>query len=108
MAIRNEPRPGKCKYLARNIKNFNRDAWLLVAPRIMQQAVLAKFRSNDIIRKKLLDTGDAILVEASDFDTYWGSGLDIFDDDHADPGKWRGSNVLGTILMQVRDILRDE
>ena len=107
LAIRNEPRPGKCKYLARNIKGFNEATWRTVAPLIMKQAVLAKFRGNTAIRKKLLGTGDAVLVEASAFDPFWGSGLDIFDEAHAEPEKWRGFNVLGSILMEVREMLRD-
>ena len=108
LAIRNEPRPGKCKHLAKNIQNFDPNVWRQVAPLIMQQALLAKFRQHDAIRKKLVGTGDVILVEASPFSTYWGSGLDIFDDNHKELWKWRGANMLGTILTQVRDILRDE
>ena len=108
LAIRNEPRPGKCKNLARSIRNFDQRAWHLVAPVIMKQAVVAKFRGNAVIRKKLLKSGDAILVDASPFDPFWGSGLDIFDDAHTEPEKWRGFNVLGNILMDVREMLRND
>ena len=102
-----EPRPGKAKHLARNIKNFDRDAWQIVAPQIMESVLMKKFQQNLEARRKLLDTGDAIIVEASEFDPFWGSGLNIMDDSHSDVTKWRGANVLGQILMKVRERLRE-
>ena len=101
-----EPRPGKVKHLARTIKNFDRGTWQIVAPQIMEDVVMKKFQQNLQVRKKLLDTGDALIVEASEFDPFWGSGLDIMDDSHTDITKWRGANVLGQILMKVRERLR--
>ena len=102
-----EPRPGKAKHLARTIKNFDRTVWQLVAPQIMENVVLKKFQQNLETRRKLLDTGDAIIVEATEFDRYWGSGLNIMDNAHSNPTAWRGENVLGQILMKVRETLRE-
>jgi hypothetical protein len=44
----------------------------------------------------LLDTGNAILVEHTDNDNFWGDG-----------GDGRGQNKLGHILMRVRDEIRN-
>lgn len=63
----------------------------------MRQAVRAKFTQHDDIRAILLATGDAKLVEHTDNDAYWGDG-----------GDGSGKNLLGQILMEVRDELRIE
>lgn len=39
-------------------------------------------------------------------DKIWGSDLDINDPDRDYPAKWQGGNLLGTILVKVRDELR--
>lgn len=46
-----------------------------------------------------------MLAEASPYDTKWGIGLTA-DDPHARRRHfWRGRNLLGEVLMEVRDIL---
>ena len=106
-AILAEPRPGKARHLSRSIKNFDKDVWKVVAPIVMQQVVLLKFQQNQQAREKLLQTGDAMLVAATEFDHFWASGLDIMNDSHKDIQAWRGTNVLGSILMDVREELRN-
>ena len=51
----------------------------------------------------LLGTGDAILAECSPTDKKWGIGIDIKDPARMDTSKWEGKNMLGRILMEVRD-----
>ena len=106
--IRAESKPSSCKRLAHDIKNFRLDAWQQVARQVMLKAVLAKFRQNSPAKEKLLNTGTAVLVEATLFDRYWGSGLDIRDDDHKYWQCWRGANILGNVLMEARDIISGE
>ena len=62
---------------------------------IMREAVLAKFSQHADIREVLLGTGDALLVEHTSSDHYWGDG-----------GDGSGRNMLGQILMSVREELR--
>jgi hypothetical protein len=64
---------------------------------VMYECVLSKFLQNNDIRKELLATGDANLVEDSPVDYYWGCGVD-----------GTGQNNLGKVLMQVRDLLKEE
>jgi ribA/ribD-fused uncharacterized protein len=45
------------------------------------------------------------LVEASPLDRIWGIGLAADDERAADPATWRGLNLLGEALMEVRDRL---
>ena len=54
----------------------------------------------------LLSTGDSVLVEASPYDAIWGIRLAASSPEAQDPMKWRGQNLLGFALMEVRDELR--
>lgn len=61
----------------------------------MLTAVRAKFTQHEDLKQVLLSTGDAILVEHTSNDRYWGDG-----------GDGTGRNALGKILMQVREEIR--
>lgn len=63
----------------------------------MRDAVRAKFTQHDELRLLLLSTGSAKLVEHTTNDAYWGDG-----------GDGSGRNMLGRILMEVREQLRAE
>ena len=54
----------------------------------------------------IVDTGDKILVEASPYDRIWGIGLSATHPDAKNPAKWKGENLLGKVLMDVRNELR--
>lgn len=65
---------------------------------IMEQIVKAKFEQNPELAKRLIDTGDAPLLEGNSWgDTTWG----------VDSKTGIGSNNLGVILMDTRDELKD-
>lgn len=53
-----------------------------------------------------IEIGDQILAEASPWDTIWGTGLRQTDPNIRNPSMWRGQNLLGKALMNVRDVLR--
>lgn len=61
----------------------------------MREELYHKFSENDDIREVLLSTGDEELIEDSPVDYYWGIGK---------TGK--GKNMLGILLMELRDLLR--
>ena len=69
--------------------------WERVKDEVMRRAVLAKFTQHAELRDTLLATGDAMLVEHTRNDSYWGDG-----------GDGRGRNMLGQILVSVREELR--
>ena len=77
-------------------KKLRRD-WESVKDSIMRGAVMAKFTQHDDLREMLLATGKAKLVEHTTNDSYWGDG-----------GDGSGKNMLGRILMEIRDKLRDQ
>lgn len=71
----------------------------------MVQALEAKFADPEL-RQILLGTGDRIIVEASPYDRIWGVGLSENDDDLY-AGNWKGQNLLGKALMEVREKLKN-
>ena len=58
----------------------------------MYAAIYAKFSQNEGIKQRLLDTGDAELIEHTDIEKYWGDGLD-----------GSGLNTLGKLLVKLRE-----
>ena len=85
--------PGFLKALLRK----RRPDWNNLRSIYMTRAVYTKCRSYPVVAERLLGTGDQKLVENSQYDYYWGCGRDF-----------RGVNMYGQILMNVRQKLRDE
>lgn len=71
------------------------EGWASIKVDRMRQVLLAKFSQHEDLKKHLLDTGDAHLVEDSKTDAFWGIGK-----------KENGKNMLGKLLMEVRQQLR--
>jgi ribA/ribD-fused uncharacterized protein len=94
-AIRLEPSPMKAVLLGRDRSKPRRENWSSLRDDLMRQAVRAKFAQHADIRASLLSTGDALIVEHTTNDDYWGDG-----------GDGSGANMLGKILMEVREELR--
>lgn len=99
--------PGVIKTLGRTkFSGFNAELWDSVSKTIVKRGIRAKFEQNPDILKILFDTGDLLLAECSAQDKKWGVGVAITDPAHTEPSKWSGKNLLGRILMEVRDELR--
>lgn len=74
-----------------------RNDWESVKESVMYEIVYDKFSRNEKLRKKLLETGDAVLEEGNAWgDRVWGTVNGI------------GENKLGKILMRVRKELKEE
>ena len=95
--IRHAPTPQEAKRLGRRVKL--REDWEQRKVRTMTGVVYRKFLSDVNLKRALLLTGDAELIEGNTWmDTFWGVDLRT--------GK--GQNYLGRILMAVRRKLRAE
>lgn len=101
--ILNTSDPRKCKALGRKVRNFDKAVWNKEKEHIVRKGNTKKFLQNSALRSFLLSTGDKVLVEASPTDRVWGIGLGKNNPDALDPQKWRGQNLLGFILMAVRN-----
>jgi N-glycosidase YbiA len=94
--IREARSPKQAAELGRRRDFPLRKDWEKVKDDVMRKAVLKKFQTHEDIRELLLSTGDAELVEKTTGDYYWGCGTD-----------GTGKNMLGKILMEVREQLKD-
>lgn len=77
-------------------ENETMPEWETTKVGVMLTGLRAKFSQNPCLKQALFDTGDAELFEDSPTDMFWG-------------GQLEGSkNMLGKLLMQVRDELRGD
>lgn len=98
--------PKRMKALGRRVQGFDQKLWEENCREIVVRGNLAKFGQDPELRAYLLGTGEQVLVEASPLDRIWGIGLGCNSPDAQDPLKWRGKNLLGFALMEVRDRLQ--
>lgn len=91
--IRDAGSPGQAKRLGRKVKPL-RPGWDDMKVMVMDSICWIKFQ-HPLLRKWLLETGDAELIEGNDWgDTFWGTV------------NGRGENQLGKSLMRIRDAIR--
>ncbi|MDD5649140.1 MAG: NADAR family protein [Candidatus Nanoarchaeia archaeon] len=98
--------PKIAKDLGRKVKNYNEKTWNNVREEMMYRAVLAKFNSDKTLHDKLIKTENKILVEGSPFDPIWGVKIRWDDNRILDEKNWEGQNLLGKVLMKVRETLK--
>ncbi|EMS72087.1 NADAR family protein [Ruminiclostridium cellobioparum] len=95
--------PKQIKELGRKVKNFKDDIWEKKRYSIILNGNYAKFTQNEDIKQFLLQTKNKVLVEASPYDKIWGIGMIADDEKVENPFEWKGQNLLGFALMEVRD-----
>lgn len=81
--------------LGRSRKVPIRSDWEERKDEFMYRAVLAKFQAHSDLKQLLSSTGQEEIIEKTTRDYYWGCGAN-----------GTGKNMLGRILMQVREELR--
>jgi hypothetical protein len=69
--------------------------WDNIKQNVMYEAIKAKFTQHSDLTQLLLNTKDAKIIEHTENDNYWGDG-----------GDGKGKNMLGKILMKVREELK--
>ena len=99
-------RPKQIKALGRKVRRFDQKVWDKFKYAIVLNGNWCKFSQNRNLREFLLSTGDSVLAEASPYDNIWGIRLSANSLEAQDPMKWRGQNLLGFALMEIRDELR--
>ena len=104
--ILKEENPAKAKKLGREVKNFDDSKWSEVCYEIMYKINYEKYFQNTRLKNILLNTGDKMIIEANPRDTRWAIGLSAEDDRVLDESQWQGENLLGKVLMQVRQELK--
>lgn len=100
--------PRFAKRYGRLVSGYVDEEWVAQRRELSTLGIYAKFKYNPGIAKILLGTGDAIIAECSPRDKIWGIGMSVSNPDINNPQRWRGENLLGEILMDVRTMLRSE
>lgn len=95
--------PKGCKWLGKQVKPFDGDQWNAVKYDIVKTGNRAKFQQNPDLKELLLATGNSIMAEASPKDEVWGIEMDAQTAARTDPSQWPGKNLLGKILMELRE-----
>ncbi len=92
------PKPHLVAILAHNL--FVWDIvpnWTAIKVTRMENVLRAKYAQHEDLKTKLLATHPAILMEDSKTDNFWGLGK-----------KGTGRNMLGVLLMKIREELKGE
>jgi ribA/ribD-fused uncharacterized protein len=98
--------PNEIKGLGRRVRGFDEGIWNNIKYSIVVNGNYNKFMQNEKLKSFLLSTEDKILVEASPYDNVWGIQMSEDDMDIKNPELWRGENLLGFALMEVRNEIR--
>ena len=99
-------KPAMAKALGREVKHFDPAVWDTAACAIVVEGNRYKFSQHTVLSTYLKNTKEKILVEASPSDAIWGIGLPQDAKEAVNPFTWRGTNLLGFALMEVRDGLK--
>ena len=95
--IINAETPKEASNIGRDRGNIRIDNFKSIKNSVMFDGIYEKFSQNKDIRNKLIQTGNAIIREMTIDEYYWGVGKDL-----------SGSNNIGKILMNVREVLKKE
>lgn len=104
-AILSTDNVAEIKKLGRKVSNYCDTIWNGVRQIVVYNGLLAKFSQSPDLKRKLLNTDDSLLAECAVKDTIWGIGISMKDDSRYDITKWKGQNLLGFALMEVRKVL---
>ncbi|MBR1704527.1 MAG: NADAR family protein [Clostridia bacterium] len=80
--------------------------WPEIRQEVARWGVRQKFLQNQELYRQLEDTHYALLAEASDANDVWAIGLPMEEYKKYKPGNWKGQNLMGKVLMDVRRELR--
>lgn len=106
VAVLETHNPAEQQSIGQNASGFVGTTWNGMKQTIAFRGLLAKFSQNEDLKKQLLATGNAYLVECAYKDTIWACGIRLHETERFDMNKWRGQNLLGFTLMEVRNTIR--
>lgn len=93
--IKNSKSPREAFNLGNSKDQPLRENWEEIKNNVMKKALRLKFFQNKFLKNLLISTVEEEIIENSPIDSYWGCGPD-----------GTGLNMLGKLLMEVRDELQ--
>ena len=103
--IMSETSPYLMKRIGGTVRNFDQATWSREAPGIAKKALSAKFSQNNLLKQKLLSTGNKNLAEATK-EKLWGCGVGLYETGCLDESKWSARGIMGDILTSLREELK--
>lgn len=98
----------KFKDLGKEVKNFNEEKWKEKRVPIITVGNREKYSQNTSLKEQLLATDDKTLVEASPYDRVYGIGLNKNSKEAQDRTQWKGLNLLGEAITNVKTKMQEE
>ena len=96
----------EAKVLGQNIDESDEKAsWVKEIVKLTRQGIEAKVNQNNNVEKLLRETGTATIAEASKFNKFWTTGVDLDSKHVLNKTRWTGQNVMGKVLMKIRKSL---
>jgi len=99
------PDPQRQKALGKQVHPWKDALWKRRREPVMVAASRAKFTQNPALSERLVKTYPRRIAEASPSDLIYGIGLAPNDERAQDPKNWKGDNMLGRVLEQIRQEL---
>lgn len=100
--------PKECKRLGREVKGFDARDWDEVKYSIVLKACKVKFSDeNPELLNWFKSLDKPMFVECSPTDVIWGIGLSKDDPRATDMRNWKGQNLLGRVLTEVWDDIKN-
>lgn len=106
--ILNETNPNKIKQYGRLVENYDDLMWSNLRYNVMKEGLYNKFNQNLHLKKILLETENNHIYEASENDKIWGIGMNENNAKNVDPIFYKGTNLLGKALEEVREMLKEK
>lgn len=94
--------PAYLRNLSRQVTPFDADRWARARAGLAREALVAKFEQDEGLAAFLRATGDATIAACLGEDDLWGTGVAADAPEAAMPLAWRGGNLLGRLLEEVR------
>lgn len=94
--------------IGKKAAGYNDHIWAGMRQMVAYRGLMAKFSQNEDLKRKLLATGDAFLIECAGSDKVWACGVRLNDEKRFDASNWERDNILGCALMEVREKLKQE
>lgn len=94
--------PQEAKNLGRQVRGYDDMVWNNLRYDVMKQGNLMKYTQNPELKELLMDSrfDGKLFVEANPYDTIWAVGC--WEEDAVDPLNWKGLNLLGKVIGEVR------
>lgn len=91
------------KRMGRKVSGFDPNVWEENKEQIVKDGLWLKFNSNPNLKQELLSYPGKTFVEASPYDAVYGIKMGMHEKGVEDPANWKGENLLGKWLTELRD-----